>query len=826
MITFAELKNKSRNVYPAVVLEKFSSHRGRGLTRTALLWLLGVIFILMLITPSMGRYDIIPDLIGNWFRDHANSLRGLFFMVFSLWASAYMLEAFYRSYYFRQTKVDYDVAKLAFLSNGDITEGFLKSDIGQYAMLRLGISDEAVEKFIDSADVKDDEKHEYSRTKLKDSQMNLDVDLSQSFIGIKDYGHALYQNDKTFADFLSRYNITEELFLGALKWVDNDEWQVRNAERWWSRERLSRIQSVGRNWSFGKTYTIEKFGHRIMSDPVYSSLGDKWRIHMKDVESIERILIKTSGANVMLVPPTTEIGMEVVASLGKMLLTGKVLTELEDRRIFVIDTNLLITEAKNRSQLEENVVSILAQANKAGNIILVIPHMDTFIDGAAQIGVDIASLFAEVLSAPNIHIVGISGQKGFHESVETNNDLMQHFEKIKIEDADQGTGLRILLDESHFVERKTGVFFLYQSLHKIAKSAERFFVGATYSDKIIDLLEEVANKVNADKRKIVTIEDINDVVAIKTGVPQGKIEEDEREQLNSLEDILHRRVIGQNEAIETIADVMRRGRAGITNPKRPIGSFLFIGPTGVGKTETTKALAENFFKSEEDIMRLDMSEFNGADAVEKLIGSHHGDVGVLAEKILNKQYGVLLLDEFEKTTSKVMDLFLQILDEGQFTDGRGKKINARNLIIVATSNAGSDLIYKGQKTKQEIVDAIIDQKIFKPELLNRFDSVVLFHVLNEDHLRKIAKLMLQKLDKRLSDKGLKIDINDDLLNYLIKVGSNQKFGAREMNRAIQDEVEGLIAEKIVAGKLANNSSVTFEVNNSGKLEIVSKSSIG
>jgi ATP-dependent Clp protease ATP-binding subunit ClpA len=333
----------------------------------------------------------------------------------------------------------------------------------------------------------------------------------------------------------------------------------------------------------------------------------------------------------------------------------------------------------------------------------------------------------------------------------------------------------------------------------------------------------VANKVKSDKRKVVTVDDVDDVMALKTGVPQGKIDEQEKEQLSSLEEILHERVIGQNKAIEDIAKAMRRGRAGITNPKRPIGSFLFIGPTGVGKTETTKALAENFFKSEDDIIRLDMSEYNGPLAVQKLIGSE-SEVGVLSQKISDKPYGVLLLDEFEKTTQKVMDLFLQILDEGQFTDSRGETINARNLIIVATSNAGSDLIYEGDIKKDQIIDEIISQKIFKPELVNRFDSVVLFHTLNKVHLHEIAKLMLKKLDKRLSDRGLRIDVNNDLLTYLVNVGYNKKFGAREMNRVIQDDVEALIAEKIISGEIKNNSNITFKTVGE-KLEIVNGRSV-
>lgn len=827
MITFTELKNKSDEVYPAVVLEKFSTFRSRRLTRNVMLWLMGAVFVLVVTSPAMVSYSFIPDSVADWFAGHYYSMRGLFFIIFAMWAHVYLYEAFYRSYYFKQTKIDFDVAKFCLTADeDDITHGFMMSVIGKYTMMRLGISGDVVEGFLKSE----------SRTKITEEIMDLEISLDTKFIGIKDYGHALYRKDKSFVQFLTQHSVTEELFLGALAWVDYDEWRIRNAERWWSRESLSRIQSIGRNWSFGKTYTIEKFGNRIMSESTYRNLGDKWRVHVPNVERIENILIKNSGANVMLTAPTSEIGLEVVASLGKMIMSGRVLTELENKRIFVLDTSLLITEAGDKKQLEENLISILAQANSAGNVILVLPQLGAFIENAHNMDVDVAALFAEVLQSTNIQIIGISHQKGFHESIETNSDLMQYFEKVQIADMGKDVGLRILQEESHILESRLEIFFTFQSLDAITVSAERFFVGETYSDKILDLLQEVANKVKSEKRKIVTVDDVNSVVAIKTGVPQGKIGEDERQQLASLEENLHKRVVGQNEAIESIATAMRRGRAGVGNPKRPIGSFLFIGPTGVGKTETTKALAENFFQSEENIIRLDMSEYTGEDAVEKLIGSFKTkSTGVLAQKIIDKQYGVLLLDEFEKTTPKVMDLFLQILDEGQFTDARGQKVNARNLIIVATSNAGSDMIYRATASnfssvdmsvmKDKIVDEIINQKIFKPELLNRFDSVVLFHALGVDHLREISKLMLKKLDGRLAKRGIKIDINDALLDYLIKVGNNQKFGAREMNRAIQDDVEGLIADKIISGEIADNSSVSFKLGENGSLEIVSLSNI-
>lgn len=800
MITFAELKNKSAQLYPGVLLTHLAKFHARRRIRTSLLVLMVVAFVLMLFGPDSYIF----------------AARGAFFVFVAFWISVYLLEAYYLSYYFDESQIDFDIARLVFLADpDDVTETFLKSELGRYTLLRLGIGTKEIDKFLKS-----------KRTLVRDEDINLDVSIDAEFIDIRHLGHALYRADDSFRNFLADRAINEDVFLGALIWVDRDEWELRNAERWWTRPRLSRVQSIGRNWSFGKTFLIEKFGHRIMSDRAYETLGENWRAYKKEVAQIETILAKRQGSNVMLISPTTEIGLNVIASLGKMIMGGEILPELENKRIFVINTNMMITQAADRSEFEANLIEVLSQASLAGNVILTLPHFSEFLESAYKIGVDAATIFSEALASPTIQILAISDQRGYHESVETHFDLMQHFDKVQIADLDRHAVLKILQDEAHRLENKNTVFFTYLAIDEIANSVERFFVGSTFSDKVVDILQEVVNKALAEKQKIISREIVQQLVAIKTGIPQGVVSAEEGEKLSSLEEILHNRIIGQNEAVSAISDAMRRSRSGITNPSRPIGSFLFLGPTGVGKTETTKALAESFFKSEKDIIRLDMSEFTGADALDKLIGSFTmKEPGVLVQKISNKQYGVVLLDEFEKTSPKVQDLFLQILDEGQFTDALGQRINARNLIIVATSNAASDLIYKYSRTgveisqhKDEIIDHIIAEKIFKPELLNRFDGVILFHALAKEHLHKIAKLMLQKLDQRLHNKGIRIDITDDLLNYLVQVGSDTKFGARSMNRAIQDEVEGLIAEKIISGEIGNNSHVSFRVSPKGDLE--------
>lgn len=460
---------------------------------------------------------------------------------------------------------------------------------------------------------------------------------------------------------------------------------------------------------------------------------------------------------------------------------------------------------------------MMVEGINAGNIILVIDDLPTLMSSASSIGVNLPALMEEYLASPSLQVIALSDNTRFHENVERNSVLTERFEIILIKEIDEFNAIKVLQNEILKYER-AGMFFTYGALVEIVEGAERYFPEGVMPDKAIDLLEEIVPELVSKGKRVVEKKDILALIQEKTGIPVAGVTKDEKEKLLDLENILHKQIVGQDEAIKTISNAVRRARSGITNPNRPLGSFLFLGPTGVGKTETTKALANVFFGENAHILRLDMSEYSGADSLEKLIGSFESkQSGVLSSMIRENQYGVLLLDEFEKTTKEVMNLFLQILDEGFFSDMAGKKVMARNLIVIATSNAGSDMIWNSiqnnedlSKIKDNIIDAIIKDGVFKPELLNRFDGVVLFHPLDNSHLRKIGELMLQKLHDRLKEQGVDLVVNDDLINYVVEFGTDPKFGARPMNRAIQEKVEEVVARKLIEGTIVKGQK--FELS--------------
>ncbi|MDO8619936.1 MAG: ATP-dependent Clp protease ATP-binding subunit [bacterium] len=733
-----------------------------------------------------------------------------FFLLLGLWLVPALWYGFFASFYFKDADtilpefallpalLRYEVARVATRGYGEPVLDFFGSRFGGAVVARLGLSAEDIISFL-------------KERAVPTVAFELVREEGEP-ITLPHFAKGLIVYDEGLRTFLASKKIDTTDFVGSALWVSRMEADYKKHLRFWSKDALGRIPGIGKDWAYGEIVHLERYATALTEHRAFASAGTGG-FGKHEAEEIERILSRGRESNVLLVGEEGVPKLAPLARLARHISAGTVLPPLEHKIIFVLDGALFVSAMKERVPFEEELRKLLQEASAAGNIILTLDNFEKLFQGAKELGSDILSLLDPFLTSQNIQIVALAELGAFHQTLEPNPKIRERFERVLLEGAGVAGSLPILEDEALRAEMKEGVYFTYPALRAVAESAERYFFEGVMPDKAIDLLLELVPKIKAGGKKVILREDVLELVSRKTGISVSEAKGEERSKLLKLEEVLHERIVGQDEAVSAISGALRRARSGISSPNRPMGSFLFLGPTGVGKTETTKALAQAFFGDEKNIIRLDMSEFQGDDALSRLIGTFEsGKAGVLASLLREHPYGVLLLDEFEKTNKEVHDLFLQILDEGFFTDVTGKRVNARNLIIIATSNAASDVIWNmkdeiGGKGKDIVLTEIINRAIFKPELLNRFDGVILFHPLTAENLKIIAKFQLQKLAKRLKEKGLELIITDPLLDFLVSVGQDPKFGARPMNRAIQEKVEQAIAEKMLRGELSAGSKV-------------------
>ncbi|MBU1557582.1 ATP-dependent Clp protease ATP-binding subunit [Patescibacteria group bacterium] len=797
-------KVKENKLYPILILERVFSHKWRHKINNFIFSLifLGIIFLIFPFVSEKFNLSNLDFLVYDQLR-----VIGVIFVLFGFWISISFLEFFFRSLYFKEQEknpISFEVLKIFKKTRKDnLLKSFLLSESGLSVMSRCGIYKRDIKKFLS-------EKKEETFTE----EIIFD---SQNIFTIRDLAVYLYRNSKEFEDFLFKKSIREKQLIGSAEWIIREIELIKKNEQWWSPRRLERIPSIGVGFTQGVTYTLDKFSSVVSG---YEGPTDKIStIKTKNiVNNIETVLSRGRELNVILVGEEGVGKIEALQDFARIITSKNVVPQLEHKKVVLFDSERFVSAMTEKSEFEQTFLNILIESIKAGNIILAIDKFSNFLLSAKKLGVEVLPLIDSYLASDQLQLIVLNDLDKFHKFLEQDPIIVRRFEKIIMEQPSLEDTMVVLEEVIRDLEYRNPIFFTYLSLEEIIVSADRYFSEGVMPDKAIDIAIELSSILVKKKKYIVEKEDVFDLVRSKTNIPVGEIKEEERDGLIAMEDMLHKRVIGQNNAIKAMSNAVRRARTGIQNSKRPIGSFLFIGPTGVGKTETAKALAEIFFKNEEAISRIDMSEYQGEDAVDKLIGSFDtGKMGLLSNILREKPYGVLLLDELEKASKGVHDLFLRIIDEGIFTDMNGKKVNARNVILIATSNAGSDLIWEmSQKNilyedfEKQLVNTIIERGIFKPEFLNRFDAVVTFQSLKSDELKQIAVLMLKKLQKRLKERGIDLVINDVVTDFLMKKGSDPKFGARPMNRAIQDNIEQKVAEMLISGKVEVGSRVEFK----------------
>jgi len=785
-MNFRKLQEISRPHFYCLTLDKFFPKLLRGVLRKAAAF--GAIISFVLSFDSLPLYFSVAD--------------GMFFLFVFVYLSLSFLEFFYRS--MRGENFDFTLSSLLFITDEiDASRALLESKLGIEIFLRSGIRQDQVKNFVHS-----------SRAPLIASSLNFDSEN----VDLYHYVNTLYDTDKSLQSFLSQNSINKEEFLGAVSWVMNIKERKLREDRFWSRENLGAIPSIGTSWAYGVSVDLGKYGVPFERSVNISVLDIENGYRDREVVALEGVLERREEANAIIIDDDDKVCRDVVGRLLKKIKLGVSSPNLEHKNIIELTWTNLLATYKTKGELESELLTILNQAVYAGNVILYISDLSGFATSAKNIGVNLASLLSPYLASRSLQVVAGATNTDFHFFIESSPTLLERFERIIPDKAGVESSINPLLEQATLLERQYGAIFSYPSILTLANGADRAVTYGEMPGKALDLLSEIAPYAKARNIDLLTENDINIFISEKTGVAQGPLKEKEAEKIEHLEELLHKRVIGQNEAVEGIASAIRRSRSGVGNPKRPLSSFLFLGPTGVGKTEVSKSLAESFFGDENKMLRFDMSEYSGPDALSRLIGDFTSNKnGLLANRLRDNPYSVLLLDEFEKAAGDVLDLFLQILDEGVFTDALGKQVGCRNYIIIATSNAGSSLIWETVKLgknlegeKDNILDQIIKEKIFRPELLNRFDGVILFHPLQNTELTSIARLGLEKLVKRLKEQSIELVINDDIVNFLVEKGSDPQFGGRSINRAIQNKIEDLVARKIVSG----------EVGPGGRIEIL------
>ena len=585
-------------------------------------------------------------------------------------------------------------------------------------------------------------------------------------------------------------------------------------KRFWEMDNLLKMGSIGRDWAAGYTINLDQYS--IDWTDILKKRGYEQIIgHEKEIQRLENILAKQTSNSALLIGEPGIGRKSIIHALAKKVVFGQSFECLNYKRIVELDVPAILASAKTQQDAESILEIVFLEAALARNIILIIDQLPDFTGGPRRPGaINISGMLLKCLKFSQLQVIGICSFSGFHKYIEQNPSLLSLFEKVLVSEISEKQTALILQNKIPFYEAKYKKFISYPAIRDIVKYCAKYMSAAPFPKNALDLLDEVMVYVSRYvKTKIVLPEHVAKIVTEKTRIPVGEIETQEKEILLNLENLIHKRIINQNQAVDQVAQAMRRARAEITIRKGPIGAFLFLGPTGVGKTETAKALTQIYFGSEKQIVRLDMSEFQEIKDISRLIGTS-AEQGLLTDKVKQKPFCLVLLDEIEKAHPDILNLFLQIIDEGHVTDGVGRKISFKNAIIIATSNAGYKIILQALKQqiewpgiKQKLLDYLFEKAIFRPEFINRFDSVVVFRPLTKENLLDIAQLMLNKLKNNLAQKHIEFEITEPLKQKIVELGYNPVFGAREMRRVIQDKIENILARALLSGQFKKGDKI-------------------
>ncbi len=626
---------------------------------------------------------------------------------------------------------------------------------------------------------------------------------------------ALSHKDAFLKKALIDYDLKEKDIENLSWWLDTMEIRAEHEKEFWTKSRLAEFGSLGRDFASGFTVNLDRYSTDLSRR---NNLARATQVvgHKKEIDELEVILTRPHQNNALIVG---EVGIgrkSIVQALAQRSHLEENAPELHDKRIVELNLVSLAAQVQSAEVLETTLDDIFHEVLTAGNVILVIDELENFVEQKIQKpgAVDISVILSKYLPMPNFHCIGITTFAGLHSNLEKNPSFLAEFKKIEVAEISESETIMVLQNVSSVLEKKYKIAVLYPAIREIVNLTGRYLPNQPFPKKAIEALEEAFSYVASLKEKTILPHHIAKIISSATQIPMGKMEFKEKQVLLNLENLIHQRIIGQDEAVSEISIAMRRSRSGLSSKKRPMGVFLFLGPTGVGKTETAKALAEIYFNGEDNMIRLDMSEFQSVSDIGRLIGqvSPVEEQGLLTTPVRENPFSLVLLDEIEKAHPNILNLFLQVFDEGNITDGQGRKVVFTNTIIICTSNAGADMIFSqaesGKKMdKSAIFDALFSKGIFKPELVNRFDAAILFNVLTKENLMQIAQLMLSVTQKNLKEKGIDLIITEDLKERIIELSYKPEYGARQLRRVIQDNVENVVAQALLSDSIVKGDQI-------------------
>ena len=570
---------------------------------------------------------------------------------------------------------------------------------------------------------------------------------------------------------------------------------------------------IGRDWAFGFTPLLNRFGHNISLNIINHGAHFDWLAESEGVQAIDKAFSNHTNA-VALIGPDGIGKTTSVYALAQRLIEGKTGQTLAYHQIVGINATQIVSSAHGPGDLEQIMLSLAAEAGHAGHVILFFDDAQLFFNDSPG-AFDATHILQSILQARPAPMILAMSPSDFQRLKVRNQSVASLLTPVVLQELNQDGVMRVLEDTALGLESRHKVLIGYEAMHEAYRLSGRYEQDEAYPGKAIKLLEQA---VSHAEKSVVTALSVQQAIEQTRGIKVTSAGQAEAEALLNLEDQIHRRMINQTHAVSVVANALRRARAGVTNPRRPIGSFLFLGPTGVGKTELAKAIATTYFGAESNLIRLDMSEYQQPDDVQRLLATGQAESSSLLLQVRQQPFSVVLLDEIEKAHPNILNLLLQLLDEGQLTDISGRAASFKDCIIIATSNAGAqtirERIRKGESLESfstQLTDELINNGQFKPELLNRFDDMVLFRPLNTDELGQVVRLMLGEVNKTLVNQNISLDLTDAAVAKIVEQGNDPRLGARPMRRTLQRAVEDTIAQKILRGETKPGDHVTLDV---------------